>query len=169
MSESSNRSSRPRSFSGLSLGRSLLTNNGLSLSLGSSWGDDLSPRSLFFWEARGAQWHRCRQGLTSQIYPIPFVSRSLDWLAWLGWARLASAWLVSSAAATRTATTPEQASTTIAAARSAAPVVLYACSGVVAVLVAAAAETCHAEARRAKSSQAIQSRDRFTNGIGHIP
>ena len=96
---------------------------------------------------------------SSQIYPIPFVSRSLDWLAWLGLARLASAWLVSSAAAT----TPEQASTTIAAARSAAPIVIYACSGV----VAAADETSHAEARRAKPSQASQSRDRLTNGIGY--
>ena len=104
---------------------------------------------------------------SSQIYPIPFVSRSLDWLAWLGLARLASAWLVSSAAATRTATTPEQASTTIAAARSAAPIVIYACSGVVAVVVAAADETSHAEARRAKPSQASQSRDRLTNGIGY--
>ena len=45
---------------------------------------------------------------SSHIYPIPFVSRSLDWLAWLGLARLASAWLVSSAAATTTATTPEE-------------------------------------------------------------
>ena len=104
---------------------------------------------------------------SSQIYPIPCVSRSLDWLAWLGLARLASAWLVSSAAATRTATTPEQASTTIAAARSAAPIVLYACSGVVAVLVAAADETRHAAARPAKPSQASQSRDRLTNGIGY--
>ena len=82
------------------------------------------------------------------------MSRSLDWLAWLGLARLASAWLVSSAAATRTATTPEQASTTIAAARSAASIVIYACSGVVAVVVAAADETSHAEARLAKPSQA---------------
>ena len=41
-----------------------------------------------------------------------FVSPSLDWLAWLGLARLASAWLVSSAAATTTATQgkPSQAS-----------------------------------------------------------
>ena len=54
--------------------------------------------------------------LSSQTYPIPFVSRSLDWLAWLGLARLASAWLVLSAAAVKTATTPEQASTTKAAA-----------------------------------------------------
>ena len=70
-----------------------------------------------------------RQGLTSQIYPIPFVSRSLDWLAWLGLARLASAWLVSSAAATRTATTPEQAYITIGAALRAAAMVVDACSG----------------------------------------
>ena len=57
-------------------------------------------------------------GCHHKIYPIRFVSRSLDWLAWLGLAGLASAWLVSSAAATRTATTPEQASTTIGAAPS---------------------------------------------------
>ena len=97
--------------------------------------------------------------LPSQKYPIPFVSPSLDWLAWLGLASLASAWLVSSAAATTTATTPEQASTTTAAARSAAAVVLYACSGVVAVGVAAADETSLAEARLAKPSQARQSRE----------
>ena len=78
--------------------------------------------------------------LPSQIYPIPFVSPSLDWLAWLGLASLASAWLVSSAAATTTATTPEQASTTTAAARSAAAVVFFACPGV----VAAAVEISHA-------------------------
>ena len=47
--------------------------------------------------------------LPSEKYLIPFVSHSLDWLAWLGLASLASAWLVSSAAATTTATTPEQA------------------------------------------------------------
>ena len=70
------------------------------------------------------------------------MSRSLDCLAWLGLARLASAWLVSSAAATRTATTPEQAYKTIGAAlRAAAMVVVDACSEVVAVLVAAADET----------------------------
>ena len=68
-----------------------------------------------------------RQGLTSRIYPIPFVSRSLDCLAWLGLARLASAWLVSSAAATRTATTPEQAHKTIDAALRAAAMVVDAC------------------------------------------
>ena len=78
------------------------------------------------------------------------MSRSLDWLAWLGLARLASAWLVSSAAAT----TPEQAYITIGAALRAAPMVVDACSGVVAVVVAAADETSHAEARRAKPSQA---------------
>ena len=76
---------------------------------------------------------------SSQIYPIPFVSRSLDWLAWLGLAGLASVWLVSSAAATRTATTPEQAYITIDAALRAAAIVVDACFGVVAVLVAAAA------------------------------
>ena len=54
--------------------------------------------------------------LPSEKYPIPFVSPSLDWLAWLGLASLASAWLVSSAAATTTATTPEQAYKTTAAA-----------------------------------------------------
>ena len=42
--------------------------------------------------------------------------------------------------------------------------VVDACSGV----VAAADETSHAEARRAKPSQASQSRDRLTNGIGYI-
>ena len=97
------------------------------------------------------------------------MSPYLDWLAWLGLASLASAWLVSSAAATTTATTPEQASTTTAAARSAAAVVLYACSGVVAVVVAAADETSHAEARLAKPSQASQSREGLTNGIGYFP
>ena len=67
------------------------------------------------------------------------MSRSLDWLAWLGLARLASAWLVSSAAATRTATTPEQADKTIGAALRAAAMVVDACSEVVSVAVAAAA------------------------------
>ena len=110
----------------------------------------------------------CLTGLTSQIYPIPFVSRSLDWLAWLGLARLASAWLVSSAAATRTATTPEQAYITIDAALRAAAMVVDACSGVVAVVVAAADETSHAEARRAKPSQASQSREGLTNGFGYL-
>ena len=93
---------------------------------------------------------------SSQIYPIPFVSRSLDWLAWLGLARLASAWLVLSAAATRTATTPEHAYKTIGSALRAAGVVVDACSGVVAILVADADVTSHAEARRAKPSQASQ-------------
>ena len=46
--------------------------------------------------------------------------------------------------------------------------VVHACSGVVAVVVIAANETSHAEARRAKPSQASQSRDRLTNGIGYI-
>ena len=105
---------------------------------------------------------------SSQIYPIPFVSRSLDCLAWLGLARLASAWLVSSAAATRTATTPEQAYKTIGAALRAAPMVVDACFGVVAVVVAAADETSHAEARRAKPSQASQSREGLTNGFGYF-
>ena len=88
------------------------------------------------------------------MYASAFVSPSLDWLAWLGLASLASAWLLPFAADTTTATTPEQASTTTAAAQSAAAVVLYACSGVVAVVVAAADETSHAEARLAKPSQA---------------
>ena len=83
-------------------------------------------------------------------------------------ARLASAWLVSSAAATRTATTPEQAYKTKVAALRAPAVVLDACSGVVAVLVAAVDETSHAEARRTKPSQASQSRDRLTNRIGYV-
>ena len=97
-----------------------------------------------------------------------FVSPSLDWLAWLGLASLASAWRVSSAAATTTATTPEEAATTTAAARSAATVLTSASSGLVAVFVAAAEETRHAEARQAKPSQASQSREGFTNGIGYI-
>ena len=46
---------------------------------------------------------------------------------------------------------------------------LYLDSGVVAVLVAAADETSHAEARRAKPSQASQSREALTNGIGYLP
>ena len=39
---------------------------------------------------------------------------------------------------------------------------------VVAVVVAAADETSHAEARRAKPSQASQSREGLTNGIGYF-
>ena len=31
----------------------------------SSWGDDLSPRSLFSWDAQGTQWHRCHPRLLS--------------------------------------------------------------------------------------------------------
>ena len=58
--------------------------------------------------------------------------------------------------------------TTIAAALSAAPIVIYACSGVVAVVVAAADEKSHPEARLAKPSQASQSREGLTNGIGYI-
>ena len=101
-------------------------------------------------------------------YPNPFVSPSLDWLAWLGLASLASAWLVSSAAATTTGTTPEQAYITIGAALRAAAMVVDACSGVVAVVVAAADETSHAEARLAMPSQASQSREGLTNGIGYF-
>ena len=56
---------------------------------------------------------------------------------------------------------------TVAALRAAA-VFLDACSGVVAVVVAAADETSHAEARLAKPSQASQSREGLTNGIGYI-
>ena len=96
------------------------------------------------------------------------MSQSIDCLAWLGLARLASAWLVSSAAATRTATTPEQAYKTIGAALRAAAMVVDACSGVVAVLVAAADETSDAESRRPKPSQASQTRDRLTNRIGYL-
>ena len=40
-----------------------------------------------------------------KISPKPFLSPLIDWLAWLGLASLASAWLVSSAATTTTATT----------------------------------------------------------------
>ena len=50
----------------------------------------------------------------------------------------------------------------------ATPMVVDACSGVVAVVVAAADETSHAEARRAKPSQAGQSREGLTNGIGYF-
>ena len=57
--------------------------------------------------------------------------------------------------------------TTDAAIRAAA-VVVDACSGVVAVVVAAADETSHAEARLAKPSQASQSREGLTNGIGYF-
>ena len=46
--------------------------------------------------------------------------------------------------------------------------VVDAYSGVVAVLVSAADETSHAEARCAKASQASQSQDRLTNRIGYI-
>ena len=101
----------------------------------------------------------CLTQASSQRYPNPFVSPSLDWLAWLGLARLASAWLVSSEAATRTSTTPELAYKTIDSALCTAAVVVDACSGVVAVLVAAADETSHAEARQAKPSQASQGID----------
>ena len=52
--------------------------------------------------------------------------------------------------------------------RSAATVAFDVCSGVVAVVVAAADETSHAEARLAKPSQASQSREGLTNGIGYI-
>ena len=93
------------------------------------------------------------------------MSPSLDWLAWLGLASLASGWLVSSAAATTTATTPEQACKTTAAALRAAAVVVDACSGVVAVVLAAADETSHAEARLAKPSQASQSREWLTTEL----
>ena len=49
-----------------------------------------------------------------------------------------------------------------------AAVVVDACSEVVAVVVAAADETSHAEARLAKPSQASQSREGLTNGIGYF-
>ena len=74
------------------------------------------------------------------------MSPPLD-LACLCWlARLASAWLVSSAAAT----SPEEADITTVAALRAASVVVAASSGVAAVVVAAVDETSHAEARLAK-------------------
>ena len=92
------------------------------------------------------------------------MSPLIDWLAWLGLASLASAWL---SRPQTTATTPEEAATTTGAARSAAPVVLSASSGVVAVVVAAADETSHAEARLAKPSQASQSIKGLTNGFGY--
>ena len=95
---------------------------------------------------------------SSQIYPIPFVSRSLDWLAWLGLACLASAWQVSSAATTTPETTPKEAATTTAAERSAKTVAIS-------VVVSAADETSHAEARRAKPSQASQSREGLTMAL----
>ena len=88
------------------------------------------------------------------------MSPLIDWLAWLGLARLASAWL---SRPQTTATTPEEADKTTGAALRAAPVVVAASSGVVAVVVAAADETSHAEARLAKPSQASQSREGLTN------
>ena len=94
------------------------------------------------------------------------MSPSLDWLAWLGLARLASAWLVSLAAATTTATTPEEAAITTVAALRAAAVVVATSSVVVAVV--AAYETSHAEARLAKPSQASQSRKGLTTGFGYV-
>ena len=45
--------------------------------------------------------------------------------------------------------------------------VVDACSGVVAVVVAAADETSHAEARLAKPSQASQPREGLTTGFGY--
>ena len=98
------------------------------------------------------------------------MSPLIDWLAWLGLARLASGRLVSSAAATTTATTPEETDKTTGAALRAASVVLAASSGVaVVVVVAAADETSHAEARLAKPSQASQSIKGLTNGFGYPP
>ena len=87
------------------------------------------------------------------------MSPSLDWLAWLGLASLASAWLVSSAATTTTATTPGKAYKATHAALRAVAVVVDACSGG----VAAADKTSHAEARLAKPSQAGQSREGLTS------
>ena len=98
---------------------------------------------------------------SSRTYPNSFMSPSLDWLSCLVSARLASAWLVLLAAATTTATTPLQNDRRGA-------LVVDACSGVVAVVVAAADETNHAEARLAKPSQASQSREGLTNGIGYF-
>ena len=96
------------------------------------------------------------------------MSPSLDWLAWLSLARLASAWLVSLAEATTPATTSEQAYITMSAAPRAAAMVVDACSGVVAVVVAVADEMGHAEARHAKPSQASQSREGLTSTIGYF-
>ena len=59
-------------------------------------------------------------------------------------------------------------STVASLSRSAATVIISASSRVVAVVVAAADETSHAEARLAKPSQASQSREGLTNGIGYI-
>ena len=81
------------------------------------------------------------------------MSPLIDWLAWLGEARLASAWL---SRPQTTATAPEEADKTTGAALRTAPVV-----------VAAADETSHAEARRAKPSQASQSIKGLTNGFGY--
>ena len=92
------------------------------------------------------------------------MSPLIDWLAWLGLARLASAWL---SRPQTTATTPEEADKTTGAALRAAPVVVAASSGVVAVVVAATDETSHAEARLAKPSQASQSIKGLTNGFGY--
>ena len=64
--------------------------------------------------------------------------------------------------------TPQQAYKTTPAALHAAAVVVDACSGVVAVVVAAADETSHAEARLAEPSQASQSREGLTSGIGYF-
>ena len=113
--------------------------------------DDLDPPRHFGWDLdlQASSWR----------YPKPCVSTSLDWLAWVGLARLASAWLVSSAAVTTTAATPEQACKATAAALHAAAVV---------DAYSAAEETSHAEARLAKPSQASQSREGLTNGIGYF-
>ena len=93
--------------------------------------------------------------------PKPFVSPLIDWLAWLGLARLASAWL---SRPQTTATTPEEADKTTGAALRAAPVVVAASSGVVAVVCG---RESHAEARLAKPSQASQSIKGLTNGFGY--
>ena len=74
---------------------------------------------------------------------------------------------VSEPEATLSGLAPTWPKTTVAALRALA-VVVDACSGVVAVVVTAADETSLAEARLAKPSQASQSRERLTNGIGYI-
>ena len=48
------------------------------------------------------------------------------------------------------------------------PMIVDACSGVVAVVVAAADETSHADARRAKQTQASQPREGLTNGLDYF-
>ena len=130
-------------------------------------GGPVCGQILFFFgrggKIRGGQ--KSAKGTPGGGQPKPFVSPLIDWLAWFGLARLASAWL---SRPQTTATTPEEADKTTGAALRAAPVVVAASSGVVAVVVAAADETSHAEARLAKPSQSSQSREGLTNEIGYF-